>query len=110
MKRIFQRKRENQKKNKVKVIGFDARADFTLFNKNQIKREEHLTVVDQSGNYMNHHVLPNKLAVTVSDAVIHDILDFDSQDTLEILYCDGEPVNSGYKGWYFRIIACIMGP
>ena len=98
MKRIFQRKRENQKKNKVKCIGFDARADFTLFDRNQIKREEHLTVVDQNGNYMNHHVLPNKLAATVSNAVIHDILDFDSQDELEILYCDGEPVNSGYKG------------
>ena len=51
MAKIFKNKRENAAKNrqKLKVMGFDGREDFTLTDRNQIFKEEHITFVNKGG-------------------------------------------------------------
>ena len=51
MARIFKKKIENAAKNrrKFKVMGFDGREDFTLTERNQFIKEEHITFVNKGG-------------------------------------------------------------
>ena len=49
MERIFKKKRENaaKRRQKFKVMGFDGREDFTLVERNQFFKEEHITFVNK---------------------------------------------------------------
>ena len=95
----FSFKRANQTKHikKLTYLSFDGRADFTLMPKNQVKREDHLTFVDEKGNYINHFSPSNKKAKTILNDVLQVIGDTDSFETLERVATDGENTNSGYK-------------
>ena len=75
-------------------IGCDARKDKTLFPKNQILPEEHMTFVSPSG-YISHEVLESKKSAVVSKKIIKTIDDTNSRQSLKILAMDGEAVNTG---------------
>ena len=49
MARIFTKKRENaaKKRQKFKVMGLDGREDFTLTERNQFIKEEHITFINK---------------------------------------------------------------
>ena len=51
-----------------------ATEDFTLSDKNQLIREEHLTFVDDKGRYLDHVVCSDKKGPTLSrNLMIHSI-------------------------------------
>ena len=68
--------------------------DKTLFPKNQILPEEHMTFVSPSG-YISHEVLESKKSADVSKKIIKTIDDTNSRQSLKILAMDGEAVNTG---------------
>ena len=47
-----------------RVIGMDGKCDKTLTIKYQLVNEEHLTFVDENGDYLDHAAISNKKAVT----------------------------------------------
>ena len=77
------------------VLGFDARCDLTLTLKNQLVKEEHMTFVDTSGNYLDHRTLSNKKSVTIKGHVMDILGQSDSLETIQILKTDGESANTG---------------
>ena len=64
MRDILLKKKLNHNVKRQTVIGCDARCDNTLTLKNQLVKEEHMTFVDKSGNYVDHKTLSNKKSVT----------------------------------------------
>ena len=76
-----------------RVIGMDGKCDKTLAIKNQLVNEEHLTFVDENGDYLDHAAISNKKAVTQTGKLLDVLEKYDSKETLEILKTDGENAN-----------------
>lgn len=53
----------------LQYLAFDGRCDQTMFPKNQIKMEEHITFIDES-NYISHAAVSTKKAEVVSKEII----------------------------------------
>ena len=95
MRDILLKKKLNHNVKRQTVIGCDARCDNTLTLKNQLVKEEHMTFVDKSGNYVDHKTLSNKKSVTISGHIMDVLEQYDSKETLQILKTDGESANTG---------------
>ena len=85
---------KEQDKKHLKVLGVDGRKDRTSFPKNQVKFEEHLTIIDEE-NYVSHASPSSKAGPVTSKEIVKVIDETESRDTLKVIFTDGEPANTG---------------
>ena len=81
----------------LQQIGFDGRQDRTLFPKNQLKWEEHITFTDEQ-DYIAHAAVSSKHGPVVSKEIVKVVEDTESTSSLQILASDGENANTGHTG------------
>ena len=63
-----------------------------MFPKNQTRREEHITFIDEE-HYLAHCAVSNKQGETVSTEVVNVLEEKESKSTVKIMASDGEPGN-----------------
>ena len=97
MSKILKKKNEEQDMSRLTYLGFDGRNDLTLNDKNQFKREEHLTFVDKNEQYLDHVACSDKKGPTIS-LIAQNILEkFDSKSSIQIMATDGNPRTQDIK-------------
>ena len=90
------------------IIAADGRQDITMMPFNQMRPEEHLTIVHTKG-YVRHNTCIDKTSPTVASKIISVIDDTDSRNTLKCLAMDGTNVNSGWKTGAIRRVEENLG-
>ena len=90
------------------IVGADGRQDITMMPFNQMRPEEHLTIVHTKG-YVHHNTCVDKTSPTIASKIISVIDDTDSRNTLKCVDMDGTNVNSGWKTGAIRRVEENLG-